>query len=110
MVCCSLWGCKESVTTERLNSNNGYFLPYHTVHGVPAARIRSSLPFPSSFTSIRINLHAAAAADLQHALKEFRVESKNVTLCTLEKVSGQVFRQIFSGADFISPVLISPHT
>ena len=61
-------------------------------------------------TSLRVKSHAAAAADLQHALKEFRVESKNVTLCPLEKVSGQVFRQIFSGADFISPVLISPHT
>ena len=86
MVCCSLWGCKESVTTERLNSNNGYFLPYHTVHGVPAARIRSSLPFPSSFTSIRINLHAAAAADLQHYLKGVQGGEQKEAVCTQGKI------------------------
>ena len=44
-------------------------LPYHTVHGVPAASIRSSLPFPPPSTSTTINSCAAAAADLQHYLK-----------------------------------------
>ena len=60
-------------------------------------------------TSIRVKSRAAAAADPQQALKEFRVESKNATFCALEKQAGQVFRQIFFGADFMSPVLVS-HT
>ena len=69
MVCCSPWGCKESVMTEQMSNNNGHSLPHHTVHGVLAARIWSSLPFPPPSTSIRIDSCAAAAADLQHYLK-----------------------------------------
>ena len=33
-------------------------------------------------TSTKIKPCAAAAADLQHPLKEFRVESRNVALCS----------------------------
>ena len=35
--------------------------------------------------STRIKSYAAAAADLQHLLKEFRVESRNQALCTQGK-------------------------
>ena len=57
-------GCKESDMTERLLF---YFL----------SRIKSC---------------AAAAADLQHPPKEFRVESRNEVLCALGKLAGQVLR------------------
>ena len=45
---------------------------------------------PSS--SSRIKSCAATAADFQHPLKEFRVESKNEALCVPGKLAGQVFR------------------
>ena len=58
-------------------------------------------------TSTRIKPWAAAAADLQHSLKEFRVESRNQALCAPENwQDGSLDSQIFSGADFMSPVLI----
>ena len=72
--------------TEQMSNNNGHSLPHHTVHGVLAARIWSSLPFPPPSTSIRINSCAAAAADLQHPLKEFSVESRNKVLCAQGKI------------------------
>jgi len=34
------------------------------------------------------------AADLQHPLKEFKMESRNEALCAPGKLSGQVFRQL----------------
>ena len=40
----------------------------------------------------RIKSCAAAAADLQHPPKEFRVESRNEVLCALGKLAGQVLR------------------
>ena len=32
--CCSLWGCKESDTTERLNNNNNYknYVVFFSLH------------------------------------------------------------------------------
>ena len=45
--------------------------------------------------------------------KEFRVESRNEALCAWKKNwkdrSSDSYIQIFSGADFMSPVLISPY-
>ena len=60
-------------------------------------------------TSIRIKSCATEAADFQYPLKEFRVESRSEALCVPRKLAGHVFRQIFLGADFMSPVLISSH-
>ena len=60
-------------------------------------------------TSTRIKSCAAVAAHLQHPLKESRMESRNEALCVLGKLAGQVLKQIFVGADFMSPILISPH-
>lgn len=48
----------------------------------------------SSPTSTKIKLCAAAAAELQHPLKEFRAESGNEALCTPGKLAGQVFRKL----------------
>jgi len=42
--------------------------------------------------STRIKSWAAAVADLQYSLKEFRVESRNVALCDQGKLAGKVFR------------------
>ena len=61
-------------------------------------------------TSMRIKSCAATAADLQHPLKEFRVEGRNEAFCAPRKLAGQVFTQIFSAADFLSSILLSPHT
>ena len=62
--------------------------------------------------STRIKSYAAAAADLQHPLKGVQGgEQKRATLC-----SGKSWQdrssdsQIFWGANFLSPILISPHT
>ena len=60
-------------------------------------------------TSTRIKSRAAGAGDLQHILKEFRVESGDEALCASRKLAGQVFKQIFSRVDFMSPILISFH-
>ena len=60
-------------------------------------------------TSTRIKSCAAAAADLQHPLKKFRLENRNEVLCAPGKLAGQVFRKLFSRADFISPILVFPH-
>ena len=57
-------------------------------------------------TSTRIKSCAATAADLQQPLKKFRVESRNEALCASGKLAGQVFRKIFSRADFVNPILI----
>ena len=46
-----------------------------------------------SSTSTKIKSCAAAAADLQHPLEEFRVASRNVALCALGKLVGQVSRE-----------------
>ena len=45
-----------------------------------------------SSTSIRIKSGAAATADFQHSLKEFRVGTRNEALCAQGKLAGQVFR------------------
>jgi len=42
--------------------------------------------------STRIKSGVAAAVDLQHPLKDFRVESRNEVLCAPGKLAGQVFR------------------
>ena len=47
---------------------------------------------PWSPTSTKIKLCATAAAELQHPLKEFRVESRNEALCAPRRLAGQVFR------------------
>ena len=60
-------------------------------------------------TSTRIKSCAATAADLQQPLKKFMVESRNEALCASRKLAGQVFRKIFSRADFMNPILISLH-
>ena len=58
--------------------------------------------------SIKSCAAAAAAADFPHPLKgAVGVESRNEALW--EKLAEQVFRQIVSGTDFVSPVLKSPH-
>ena len=41
-------------------------------------------------TSARITSHATAVADLQHPLKEFRVDSRNEALCVSGNWQGQV--------------------
>ena len=58
--------------------------------------------------SVRIKSCAAAAADFQHPLK---VESRNEALCALGKtaITGLQIVKYFSGANFMSPILISPH-
>ena len=58
--------------------------------------------------SIRIKSCAAAAADFQHPLK---VESRNEAFGALGKtgITGLQIVRYFSGANFMSPVLISPH-
>ena len=58
----------------------------------------------------RIKSYAATAADPQHPWKELRVEnaSEAGTLC-LGKRAGQGFREMLSGADLMSPTLVSPH-
>ena len=43
-------------------------------------------------TSSRIKSCAATAAEFQHPLKEFRVESRNEAFCAPGKLAGQVFR------------------
>jgi len=43
-------------------------------------------------TSTRIKSCAAAAADLQHPLKEPRMESRNEALSAPQNLAGQVFR------------------
>ena len=54
-----------------------------------------------------------AAADLQHPVKEFRVESRNEAFCAGGCGGGWQDRSsdssIFSGADFLSLTLESPH-
>ena len=42
-------------------------------------------------------------------LKRAQGESRNEALCAPGKLAEQVFREIFSGADFMSPILVSPH-
>ena len=58
--------------------------------------------------SVRIKSCAAAAADFQHPLK---VESRNEALCALGKtaITGLQIVKYFSGANFMRPILISPH-
>ena len=55
-------------------------------------------------TSTRITSHAATAADLQHSLKELRVENRNEE-SVLRGKTGMTGLQMFSGADFMSPFL-----
>ena len=74
----------------------------------------TNCPFPwalAIYTSTRIKSRAAAAADLQHLLKELWVESRKMRpfLSAPGKPVGQVFRSFdISGADFMSPILVSP--
>ena len=61
-------------------------------------------------TSLRTESCAAAAADFQHSLKSsgWRGEMKHSVL--REKLTGRSSDSyIFSGADFISPILVSHH-
>ena len=53
-------------------------------------------------TSTRINSYATAAADLQHPMKEFRVEIRNRALCTQGK-TGRIGSQIVR--HFQEPIL-----
>ena len=58
----------------------------------------------------RIKSCAATAFDPQHPLERssgWSAEMRHSVLC--EKLAEQVFRQDFSGADFISPILTSLH-
>ena len=49
------------------------------------------------------------AADLQHPAEGVQGgELEGGTLCSW-KLAGQVFRWLFSGADFMSPIHVSPH-
>ena len=50
--------------------------------------------------SKRIKSGATAAADLQQPRKGVQGGEQNEALCVLGKLAGQVFRYIFSGADF----------
>ena len=70
----------------------GSFLQYIqvlvvTVKGTQVSTTDWHLPF----TSTRIKSCAAAAADLQHPLEEFKVKSRNEALCALGKLAAQVF-------------------
>ena len=47
-----------------------------------------------SSNSTRIKSCAAAASDLQHPLKEFRVESRSGALCDPGTLAGHAFRQL----------------
>ena len=61
-------------------------------------------------TSMRTESCAAAAADFQHSLKNsgWRGETKHSVL--REKLTGRSSDSyVFSGAAFISPILVSPH-
>ena len=58
-------------------------------------------------TSTRIKSWATAAADLQQPLKKFRVESRSEALCASGKLTEQVFREVFSRADVMNPILRS---
>ena len=58
-------------------------------------------------TSTRIKSYAAAASDFQQSLKGVHCgELRHSGLW--EKLAEQVFRKILSGADFMSPSLVSP--
>ena len=49
------------------------------VHGVAELDTTEQL----NWSTTKIKLHSAAAAEFQHTLKEFRVESRNEALCAL---------------------------
>lgn len=60
--------------------------------------------------STRIKSCAAVATDLQHALEEFKVESRREALCAPGNWQARSLdSQMFLGADFMNPLLISPH-
>ena len=62
-------------------------------------------------TSKRIKSCSAATAELQHPVKAVQSGRINEALCDQGNTSKDRFSdsQIFSGANFMSPILISPH-
>ena len=61
--------------------------PQHTLSGFSRVLVGDM----DYTTSTRIKSCAAAAADLQHPLEEFKVKSRNEALCALGKLAAQVF-------------------
>ena len=70
---------------------------------------RSVLACHLPSTSAKIKWHAAAA-DLQRPLQEFRLGSRNEASVLRGNWQDRLSDSwIFSGADFMSPILVSPH-
>lgn len=60
-------------------------------------------------TSTRIKSDAALQLlTFNTPLREFRIKNRTETPCIPEKLGRCIFREIFSGANFISPILTSP--